>query len=96
MQVSRFDAVTDFLVYTAPVILLLQLPLLDAAGLAPSLFWYLIPTMAPLLLLKAAFSSITTVQWVYALVVSIAWVVVMFAWARHACQRNIVLKEASP
>ncbi len=93
IQVSRYDTVTDFIVYAIPVILVTQLPLLDYTGLAPSLLWYVIPTMGPLLLLKAAFTEIAAWQWVYALIVSVASIFALFWWARHAFQRNIVRKR---
>jgi len=92
VQVSRYDSVTDFLVYAVPVILVLQLPLLGLTGVAPSPVWYIIPTMAPLLLLTAAFTSITTWQMVYALSYSLVTVAAVFWWARHAFRRNIVMK----
>ena len=75
VQVSRYDSVTDFIVYAMPVILVSQLPLLDCTGMAPSPVWYVIPTMGPLLLLTAAFASMTTWQMVYALIYSLASVV---------------------
>ena len=92
VQVSRHDSVTDFLVYAVPVVLVLQLPLLGLIGIAPSPVWYLIPTMAPALLLTAAFTSISTWQMVYALIYSLLSVAAVFWWAKRAFHRNIVLK----
>lgn len=92
VQVSRFDSVTDFIVYAVPVIMLLQLPILDYAGIVPSLVWYVIPSMAPLLLISTAFSPIEKWQWVYALTYSVVAIAILFWWARHAFQRNIVMR----
>ena len=92
VQVSRYDSVTDFLVYAVPVVLVLQLPALGLLGIAPSPVWYLIPTMAPSLLLTAAFTSISTWQMVYALIYSLLSVAAVFWWAKRAFHRNIVLK----
>lgn len=92
IQVSGLDSATDFIVYAIPVILVSQLPLLDYTGLAPSLLWYLIPSMGPLILLEAAFGSVTAWQLAYGLVYSLASVAALFWWARRAFQRNIVLR----
>ncbi len=94
VQVSRLDSVTDFIVYAVPVIMLVQLPIIDYTGIASSPVWYVIPSMAPLLLITAAFSPIALWQWVYALGYSAVAVGVLFWWARHAFQRNIVMRGA--
>jgi fluoroquinolone transport system permease protein len=92
VQVSRYDSVTDFIVYAVPVVLVLQLPALGLLGIVPSPVWYLIPTMAPALLMTAAFTPLPAWQMVYALVYSVVSVIGVFWWAKHAFHRNIVLK----
>ena len=92
IQVSRFDSVTDFLVYAVPVIMLVQLPIVEYTGILHSYVWYIIPSMAPLLLLKAAFQPIAMWQWVYALTYSAITIVGLYWWAQRAFQHNIVLR----
>ncbi len=94
VQASRYDSVTDFLVPAVIVLLILQLPWLHLTGLAPSLLWYIVPTMAPTLLMQAAFEPITTWELIYGFGYSILWIVGLFLWARRSYYRNIVLKGA--
>lgn len=96
VQVSRYDSVTDFLVYATPVVIVLQLPILHLIGVAPSLVWYVIPTLAPALLLTAAFQPIAAWEMAYALVYSAVWVAFMFWWAKRAFRRNVVVKGGRP
>lgn len=94
VQASRYDSVTDFLVPAVIVLLILQLPWLALTGLVESPLWYLIPTMAPTLLMQAAFQPIATWELLYGFGYSILWIVILFLWARRAYYRNIVLKGA--
>jgi fluoroquinolone transport system permease protein len=92
IQVSRFNSVTDFLVPALVVTLILQLPWLHFAEIMPSVIWYLIPTTAPTLLLKAAFGPIAAWEMVYAVGYSLLTIGVLFWWARRAYVNQIILK----
>ena len=85
---SRYDAVTRFLLPTGTIVaMILQLPFLSLIGVGPDWLWSLIPTMAPLLFLQAAFEPLATWQWVYAAVMSTA----MLAGAWWFCRQQIRL-----
>lgn len=94
IQASAYDTVTDFLVPATAVLLVLQLPLLFITGISNSPVWYLIPTTAPALLYKAAFLPEAVAPWqvVYGFAYSLAWIALLFVWARRAFYRNIILK----
>ncbi|NDJ60883.1 MAG: ABC transporter permease [Chloroflexi bacterium] len=89
--VVRYNTVTDFLVPAMLVILALQIPFLDALGMLSSPLFYLIPTQAPLLLMKAAFEPIEVWQLVYALAYAAVTIGVTFAWAQRAFNRFVIL-----
>jgi fluoroquinolone transport system permease protein len=92
VQVSRYNSVTDFLLPAATVLIVLQLPWLGLTGLVPNPSWYLIPTMAPTLLLMAAFEPIETWQMVYAVIYPLVTIAVLFWWGRRAFYKNLILK----
>jgi fluoroquinolone transport system permease protein len=86
-QVAPHDSVTDFLVPGAMIVMVvLQLPLFHVVGVWPSPFWYLVPTLAPLVLMEGAFRPLATWEWVYALTYSVLsiWATYRFARARFA------------
>ncbi|MEZ4519868.1 MAG: hypothetical protein R3C44_24570 [Chloroflexota bacterium] len=94
IQASPYDSVTDFLVPAVAILLVLQLPLFFITGISTSPLWYLVPTTAPALLLKAAFvpAAVETWEIIYGFVYSIIWIVGLFFLARRAFYRNIILK----
>lgn len=93
-QAARYDSVTDFLVPASALLLILQLPFLQLTGLAPSFLWYLIPTMAPAVLMQAAFQPVAAWELVYGVGYSLLWIVLLFTLARRAFERHIVLRGA--
>ncbi len=94
VQVVRYNSVTDFLMPGAMIVgLVPALPLLDVLGIWPSSMWYLIPTYAPLLILTAAFRSIETWQWVYAIGYSALLIAVGSVLARGAFVKHIVQRR---
>lgn len=91
---SRYEAVTRFLLPTGAIVaMILQLPFLYLIGVGPTWLWTLIPTMAPLLLLQAAFEPIAPWQWVYAATMSVAMLAGAWWFCRHQFRRWIRLPE---
>lgn len=90
-QVARHSSVTKFLMPGAFLWgLIVPLPLLDHFGIWPSLFWYLWPTQAHILLLKAGFAPVDAWKLVYAAIYSVATLALAYGWARRAFDRFIV------
>lgn len=74
VAVSRYDSINQFLLPSGLVITILTLPMLGYFDLWDTPLFYLIPTQAPLLLLKAAVSPLSGWQMGYALVGSLVWI----------------------
>ncbi len=87
---SSFDSVTAFLFPSATVVsVILQLPFLGALDIGPSWFWAIIPSAAPLALMRAAFGA--DISWSYAIGVSILLVVVSVLYAHARFKRYVGL-----
>lgn len=90
-RVARHGSVTGFLMPGAFLWgLIMPLPLLDHFGLWPSPIWYLWPTQAHLLLLKAGFAPVAAWKLAYAVLYSAASVALAYRWARRAFDRYVV------
>ncbi len=91
---SRFEAVTRFLLPTGTIVaMILQLPFLSLLGVGPTWLWSLIPTMAPLLLLQAAFEPLAGWQWAYAATMSTGMLAGAWWFCRRQFRRWIHLPE---
>ncbi len=67
----------------------LSLPLLNFTGVTDTLWWYLFPTQATLLLLEASFTSIATWKIVYSILGLLIWNVLMFYFALKIFKKDI-------
>ena len=95
VAVSRYDSITEYLLPSGLYTLVLTLPLIHYFGLWEHWIWYLVPTQAPLLLMKGAFEPIETWQIVYGLGYSLAAVGGAFWWAQRKFHRFVIRKEGS-
>jgi fluoroquinolone transport system permease protein len=94
IQIVRYRSVTDWLMPGAVVVGIIPgLPIFDMLNIWPSPLWYLIPTYAPLLILTAAFRSITTWEWVYAIGYSALIIGVGLVLARSEFTKHIVRRR---
>lgn len=90
-QVVRYDSVTEFLIPGAILAgMVLQLPFLHALDIWPSPIWYLVPTQAPLLLMKGAFQPIADWEWIYAVGYSFVALVAGYRLAESEFTKYIV------
>ena len=93
-QVAPHDSVLGFLIPGALLVgSAMQWPFLYALEVGPPALWYLFPTQGPLLLLLGAFRPLEPWQWVYAVGMSLAAVVVSGWWLRRRFRRYIALQE---
>jgi fluoroquinolone transport system permease protein len=91
--IARYDSVTDYLLPSALWTLWLSLPLLHYFDLWPHWILYVVPSQAPLLLLRAAFFPLETWQFVYAAAYSLFWIGLFSWWAGTSFQRFVIRKE---
>jgi fluoroquinolone transport system permease protein len=90
-QVVRYDSVTEFLMPGAILVsAVLQLPFLHALDIWPSPIWYVVPTQAPLLLMKGAFRPIATWEWFYAIGYSVVGLAASYRLAEGQFTKYIV------
>ena len=68
VMIVRYDTITSFLVPMIFVAIFLQLPALYFLGVLESPLLLLIPTGAPTMIVRAAFTGLQTWEWVYGLV----------------------------
>ncbi len=95
IQIVRYRSVTDWLMPGAVVVGIIPgLPIFDVLGIWPSPLWYVIPTYAPLLILTAAFRSIATWEWVYAIGYSGLIIVAGLVLARSEFTKHIVRRRS--
>ncbi len=91
--VTRYNSITDFLMPSVLVTMALQLPIIDYLGILNHWLFYLIPTQAPLLLIRGAFEPAATWIWLYAISYSILWSGIGWWWAYTCFHRFIIRKE---
>ena len=87
VAVSHFDSINAFIVPSGLIVAILTLPLVDYFGLWSNPIFYLLPTQAALLLLKAAFQPIAPWQMVYSLLATILWAGLGLWWSRRVFYR---------
>lgn len=90
VAVSRYRSISEFLMPSVCYTLLLLLPLLDYLGMLRSPLFYLIPTQAPLILMKSAFMPVGIADTVYGVAYSLLWAGILFVLARRSFYRHIV------
>jgi fluoroquinolone transport system permease protein len=93
--IARYDSITEFLLPSGLYTILFNLPWIDYFELWPHWIWYLIPTQAPLLLMKAAFRPVESWQLIYGFVYSLVAVGLAYLWAHQAFHRFVVGREGS-
>ena len=92
-QAASHDSLFSFLIPGAMLVsLILQLPFLYVLDIKP-VFWHLVPTQAPLLLMLAGSESLPAWQWVYGFAVSITSILVLERWARRRFARFVALQS---
>lgn len=92
IQVVRYRSITDFLVPASAVAVILQLPFIHFMGIWESTIWYLLPTTAPTMIMKAAFQPVPLGDMVYGFGYSLLWITFLFWWARRAYYNHITMR----
>jgi fluoroquinolone transport system permease protein len=89
VAIADYDSINEYLMPSFLYMILLQLPLLGYLGLVPAPLFWLHPVYPPLLLLRAALVPVPGWELAYALLGSLAWVGLTFAWSRRAFERVV-------
>lgn len=87
--IARFNSINEYLLPAGLGVTLLVLPLLGITGLWPTPFFYLHPVQPAISLLRTAYTGVPVYEVAYALLGSILWVGISFAWAKQVFRRHI-------
>jgi fluoroquinolone transport system permease protein len=88
--VVRYNSITDFLMPSTALIVLLQVPLLKLFDIGPTTLYYLFPSTPGLVLLEGAFRPLSGGELAYGLIGSVAAIVGAYVWARAAYDRYVI------
>lgn len=88
--VVRYDKINDFLMPSAAIAIVAQLPVLaPLVGWEP--FWfYLIPTYPPFLLIWGAFQPQPVAQLAFGVIGGLMWIGLFYLWAERAFDRHVI------
>ena len=91
LSVVRYDSINEYLFPSILYAFPLMLPLIDFFGLFKSPLFYLHPVQASLVLLKGGYQPLTAGEWIYGLVYTALWLVLLFWLARRAYRKFVVV-----
>jgi len=91
--IARFDSITDFIMPALISTTIIQLPFFNFIEKIPEWIFIPWPTYGPLLLFQGAFQSITTYQYIYAVLYPLISIIALFHIARQSFERFIIRKE---
>ena len=92
IAVVRFDSINQYMIPSAGLVTVLILPLIDQIGVWHSAVFYLHPIYAPLLVIRSAFTTISTPELLFGLVGSLVWISVLFVLAKRAFVQHIIVR----
>ncbi len=93
LAVIRYDSITDFLMPSVLIVIVVQLPLVDYAGLWQSPVFALWPTRGLLHVVASAGTDVSIGRVTFGAVYAVGWVVALFMMARAAFGRFVVRSE---
>jgi hypothetical protein len=86
---ARFRSINEYFLPSSVVLLITQLPLLDYFGIWSSPLLYVVPTQAPLVLLKGALTGLQPWQLAYGIGYGLVGCAATFHWANRTFKRFI-------
>lgn len=87
---ARFRSINEYLLPAGFGVMLLLLPLLQSTGLLSSPLFHFHPAQPAVTLLRSAYTSVSTLELVYAVLGSLSWAALSFLWAKRVFVRHIV------
>ena len=88
--VVRFRSINEFLIPMAVVASVAQLPIFYFLALVESWVLLVIPTGAPAMLIRGAFTDLSGAQWMYGITYSLMAIGTMAVWAHHAYMVHVI------
>lgn len=95
LAVSPYDSINEYLFPSVLYTTFLSVPYVYYFGLSDSWLFYLHPLQGTLLLFQAAFAPISTSQWIFSILSSLAWAGLGLYLARQWFHRFIVRSEGA-
>lgn len=93
IAVAPYENLSHFLLPASLLVTLLQLPLLDYFDIFPSRLWWLIPSQPALWFLEAGIRPVDGARLALGLLYSLAWIALLWVWARRRFDRFVVRQE---
>lgn len=87
----RYQTFTDFLVPMAAIVSVLQLPFLYFWGVFDHPLFLIVPTSAPAMIVRGAFTRLAAWEWTYALGYMALLLVALALWAYQAFHKHVVV-----
>ena len=88
--IVRFPSITDFLFPMAGITTLLQLPTLYFFNAVSTPIFLLIPTSAPIMLIKGAHTPLAMWEWAYAIGYTLVLLIVLGIWAHRSFRHYMI------
>ncbi len=92
---TRFNSISQYLIPASLIMIVVQVPALHYFNLVPSDLFYLLPTMAPLVLVEGAFTGLTATEAVYGIAYSAVTCLLLLRWAVRAFDRFVAGGQAA-
>ncbi len=93
--ITRIPGITEFFLAVIPVLIVLCIPIIGSLGIVKIHIWYLFPSYAFIMLIRAGFIKVSTPNLIYALTYSIVSIVVVYILARKEFTKNIIEKKGA-
>ena len=90
--IVRYAKITDFLIPMAGYAVVLQLPFLHFLGVYENIAFLAIPTSPSAMLMRGAYVSLSTGEWIYAIGYTALIIVGLTVWAQRAFEKHVVAK----
>jgi fluoroquinolone transport system permease protein len=68
------------------------LPIVEYLGFPPTLFYYLIPGKASLILIEAAFNKVGLGNLIYAFLTMAFLIILVYGWSRRVFHKNVIMR----
>ena len=88
----RFRKITDYMIPVALIMIPLQIPAVYFADIFSAPAILAIPSAAPVMIIQGAFLTLSSAEWLYAVLYVAALVLLLTLWARRSFFQHIVLR----
>ncbi|WP_141430909.1 ABC transporter permease [Bacillus sp. 03113] len=89
---ARVKSINQYLMISPLFVTIFFLPILSSLHLFHSPLFYLLPSQAGLLLMEGAFTSLSKLEWLYAIGTLLLYIGIAYKLASHSFYKHIILK----